>query len=275
MSFAKIPLNLIKEGKFKVRRYSSPEEMAKLRDSIRKHGDVLAPIPVRPTKDGFELLGGHRRLQAAREAGLKEVTARVFKPKSEEEAWRICWQEDVLKEPWTEMDKARAVQKMKEDGISVTDIAIITGLSKEKVENYLDLLKLPDEVQSLVEKGELPPSHARELVGLKGEEAVELASKASTEKWTRDRLREELAKLKKPEIEEISPKEAKFEGVPAPPKIEEISAKEARIEEISKPSRVEPVEYFYVDCPTCKQVFEIAHMSDGTHKFKEVRGRLE
>lgn len=49
------------------------EEMAALSESIRENG-ILSPLIVRPTEEKqYEIISGHRRLYAARKAGLTEV----------------------------------------------------------------------------------------------------------------------------------------------------------------------------------------------------------
>ena len=295
MSTFKVPIDMVKVGKFKVRTWQDPNEFAKLRDSIRKQGDVINPIPVRLLPDGtFEALAGHRRLQAAREAGLKEVSVRVFKVESEAEAWRIAYHEDALKEPWSPIAKALAFKRMREDGISLQDIAIMAGMSEDLVSKTLGLLNLPENVKMLIDDGRLTLRHGLELLRLKDkpEELTSLAKKASEELWSVQKLRAEVENvlkctLKEAKIELISPKEAQIKAEPLPLQIEEISPKEAKIEEISKPAgkpemmeakpeerkeRVVPISYTYVACGTCGKRIEIAHMSDGSHRFKEVRG---
>ena len=49
------------------------EEMSALSESIRENG-ILSPLIVRPTEENqYEIISGHRRLYAARKAGLTEV----------------------------------------------------------------------------------------------------------------------------------------------------------------------------------------------------------
>jgi len=293
MSVFKAPLHTIREGKFKVRTRLDSYELSKLRDSIRKQGDVINPIPVRPLPDGtFEALGGHRRLQAAREVGLKEISVRVFTPSSEAEAWRICYQEDALKEPWSPIATATAFQRMRKDGMSLQEIAVVAGLSFESVSNIIRLLELPEDVKKLIEDGRLTLRHGLELLKLvsKPEDLMSLAITAAEEGWSLVKLKDEVENvqkrtLKEAQIEEISPK--KGQKILLPVKVEEglISPKEAQIEEISKPERPEtfikekakaplvvPVKYAYTTCPECGQWVEITHMSDGSHKLKMVKG---
>jgi len=296
MSTFKVPIDMIKVGKFKVRTWQDPNEFAKLRDSIRKQGDVINPIPVRLLPDGtFEALAGHRRLQAAREAGLKEVSVRVFKVESEAEAWRIAYQEDALKEPWSPIAKALAFKRMREDGMKLEDIALMAGMSTELVNNTLRLLELPEDVKTLIDDGRLTLRHGLELLRLKDkpEELMALALSAAEELWTVARLKAEVddvlkRTLKEARIEEISPKEAQKTISPVKLETGVISPKEAKIEEISKPEKLElveakpemekpmervvPIRYAYTTCPECGQWVEIAHMSDGSHKLKMVKG---
>jgi ParB family chromosome partitioning protein len=295
VSVFKVPIDRIRIGKFKVRAWQDPAGLASLRDSIRKQGDVINPIPVRLLPDGtFEALGGHRRLQAAREAGLKEVSVRVFKVGSEAEAWRIAYHEDALKEPWSPIAKATAFKRMREDGISLQDIAVMAGMSEERVNRIIRLLELPEPVKSLIDSGKLSIDHGIELLRLKDKgELTSLAVKAAEELWSIQKLRAEVenvlkSTLKEAKIEPFSLKEAQKELPTSAPQIEEIPPKEAEIEEISKPKKLEvkpaaeakpemtervvPIQYTYVVCGTCGKWIEIAHMSDGSHRFKEVRG---
>ena len=61
------------------------EEMDALVESIRMNG-ILTPLTVRPLESGeYEVISGHRRLYAARKAGLETVPA-IILPMSRDEA---------------------------------------------------------------------------------------------------------------------------------------------------------------------------------------------
>ena len=63
------------------------EEMEALAESIHTEG-ILSPLIVRPLADtdGYEVISGHRRLYAAKKAGLKTVPAFVYETNREEAA---------------------------------------------------------------------------------------------------------------------------------------------------------------------------------------------
>ena len=55
-------------------------------ESVREHG-ILNPVIVRRIDDGYEMLSGHNRQNAARIVGLTEIPAIVKEGISEEEAY--------------------------------------------------------------------------------------------------------------------------------------------------------------------------------------------
>lgn len=69
-----LPISAIKVRGDNIR--SELKDIDELADSIRAVG-LLNPVTVRKGVGGLELIAGHRRLAAARKAGLKEISARV------------------------------------------------------------------------------------------------------------------------------------------------------------------------------------------------------
>lgn len=73
-------LDIIKLKAFENHPYKvkDDEEMETLVESIKEHG-ILTPIIVRPLEnDEYEIISGHRRLFASKQAGLTEVPAFVY-----------------------------------------------------------------------------------------------------------------------------------------------------------------------------------------------------
>lgn len=60
--------------------------MNEMVESIKIHG-ILSPVIVLETNDGYEMLAGHNRLNAAKIAGLSEIPAIIKTDLSEEEAY--------------------------------------------------------------------------------------------------------------------------------------------------------------------------------------------
>jgi ParB family chromosome partitioning protein len=63
------------------------------------------------------------------------------------------------------MDQARAYMRLSQEfGLTQDDVATRTGKDRSTVANYLRLLKLPGEVQTLIDQGDLSFGHAKVLM---------------------------------------------------------------------------------------------------------------
>jgi len=201
----KVPVSCIRTGKFMVRQHIDSQEMAKLVNSIRRNGDVTYPLACYPlNRSELELLGGHRRLQACKEAGIPTVSVRVFQPQTPQEKWEIALQ-DEFHEPWSPMAKARAYQRMREEGISIEEIAEAAGETYETIKKHLALNELPEKVQNLIDTGKLGISKALLLLRLKDkpEQCARLAQEAAEKGWTRTKLEIEISKTLASSAEKI------------------------------------------------------------------------
>lgn len=193
----KVPASIIQTGKFWVRRHLDEHEMSRLRDSIRRNRDVTYPLACYPLNSAkLELLGGHRRLQACKEAGVLKVSVRVFHPKTEREKWELALQ-DEMHEPWSPVAKARAYNRMRNEGISIDDITLIAGEPYETIKSHLALNELPEEVQQLIDCGKLGISFGLSLLKLKDEprQCISLAENAAENAWTRQKLENEISQI--------------------------------------------------------------------------------
>ena len=70
------------------------DEMNRLVESIEEHG-VMTPIYVRPIDGGYEVISGHRRIHAAKRAGLDTVPAiemdMTRDGPTKPTCWHPCW----------------------------------------------------------------------------------------------------------------------------------------------------------------------------------------
>lgn len=168
-----IPLDQIAVNRRQPRHDFSEEELAELAASIRALG-VVQPIVIRPLAEAavpgapirFELIAGERRLRAARLAGLSHVPALV-RPVDEVESLEIALAENVAREDLNSIEEAQAYAALVDEfGLTHERVAELVGRSRAAVTNLLRLLDLPDDVQRMVESGELSEGHARALLAL-------------------------------------------------------------------------------------------------------------
>ena len=178
--------------------------MAELADSISQHG-VLQPLLVRPIfGGGYQIVAGERRWRAARMAGLAEVPAMV-REMNDGEVMELALIENLQREDLTPLEEARGYQTLLEKyELTQEEVAKTVGKSRPAVTNAMRLLGLPQEIQDMVERGELSAGHGRALLAFADEELmVAVARKAAAEGLS---VRQ-LEKLAKKAAQESSGKE--------------------------------------------------------------------
>lgn len=144
------------------RRRFDPDELARLADSIRRHG-VLQPVVVRRAGERFELVVGERRWRAARMAGLAALPA-VVADVAERERLELALVENVQRHDLNPIELALAFRELADGGATQEEIGKRVGLDRSSVANHLRLLELPRELQLDVEEGRLGFGHAKALL---------------------------------------------------------------------------------------------------------------
>lgn len=162
-----IPVGSIRPNEYQPRRNFTKDEMEELTSSVRAHG-VLQPILVRrDAKDPnrYELIAGERRWRAAQAAQLHEIPA-VIRDLTDTEALELALIENLQREDLTPIEEARAYRRlMAEFGHTQERLSQALGKSRSALANTVRLLELPEEVQAMIERGQLTSGHGRLLVG--------------------------------------------------------------------------------------------------------------
>lgn len=158
-------------------------QLGELAASIKKHG-VIQPVVVEQAGDDYILHDGERRLRASKMAGLQEIPAVVVDAMNgagPEQRLIRAMVANVQRSDLNPIEEARAYKKMRTDlKMSVERIAIEMGVSRARVEDRLELLRLDGEIQDLIEQGGLPRDRrlADALLAIRDRRArVELAQR--------------------------------------------------------------------------------------------------
>ena len=159
-----IALDLLDENPYQTRSQMDDDTLDELCDSITAMG-VIEPIIVRPTADGrYQVIAGMRRWKASHMAD-KETVPAVVRNMSNQQAMEMTIVENLQREDLGTMDQARAYHRLSSEfGLTQDEVAERTGKERSTVANYLRLLKLPEEVQKLVDEGNLSFGHAKALM---------------------------------------------------------------------------------------------------------------
>lgn len=178
---AELPTDRIQPNPHQPRARFDPEALSSLAASLAEHG-MLQPLLVSEDEDGrYLLIAGERRWRAAREAGLPTVPAVIRERLDERGELELALVENLQRRDLTPLEEARAYENLRVAfGLSQAQIAERVGFDRSSVANALRLLKLPAEIQELIEEGRLSASHARTLLAFAdGEERMRWARRAA------------------------------------------------------------------------------------------------
>lgn len=179
-----LPIEEIRPNPYQPRKEFDKKSLEELSESIKTHG-IFTPLLVRKSVSGYDLITGERRLRAAKMAGLKTVPA-VQVEFTEEQMMEIAILENVQREDLNPIEEAAAYESLIQKlGYTQEKLAERVGKSREYCANIMRLLKLPEDVQSMVVNKQLTMSHVRPLLSLNDEEEIyEAAEKIKKNKMS-------------------------------------------------------------------------------------------
>lgn len=147
-------------------------DLTELADSIRAHGVrqnlLLVPQPGwQQHEDGmhgrYTTVIGHRRLAAARMAGLTEVPAVIDTNLSDADQVELMLLENVQRSDLSPVEEAEGYQQLLDLGVAVTMIAKRTGRARKTIDSRLRLLGLPEAQREQVHSGQVSLADAAAL----------------------------------------------------------------------------------------------------------------
>jgi ParB family chromosome partitioning protein len=144
-------------------------EIKRLADSIKAKG-IIEPLVVRPgQEDGaYQLISGHRRLIAAKEAGLSEVPVIIFNmADNPENRLVIAMLENIVRAELNPIEEAEGYSKLeKENGEKIIEIANLFGKDRSSIVNSIRLLQLPEPIKDDIRCGRMKAGHGRAILSI-------------------------------------------------------------------------------------------------------------
>ena len=184
-------------------RVKDNDEMEALVDSIREFG-ILTPLIVRPLENAqneYEVVSGHRRLHAAKRAGIHEVPVQIYVIDRDTAAVMLV-DSNLHREHLLPSEKAFAY-KLKLDALKrqgkrsdLTSLQVATKWnaaarvgeaandSADKVHRYIRLTHLIPEILQLVDEGRIALTPAVALSYLRDQEQYDLLETIESEDCT-------------------------------------------------------------------------------------------
>jgi len=160
-----IEIDLIRPGHQQPRTSFDQAKLEELAQSIRTSG-IIQPLLVRPRGGLFELVAGERRWRAAQLAGLARIPA-IIREIPDDKLLELALIENIQRQELNPIEEANAYKRLIESlNLTQEEVAQRVGRDRTFVTNYLRILKLPSEIQILLETEKLTFGHARALLGL-------------------------------------------------------------------------------------------------------------
>ncbi|MFA6161762.1 MAG: ParB/RepB/Spo0J family partition protein [Patescibacteria group bacterium] len=163
-----IKLELIDEPVSAMRTQIDPDAVRTLADSIRVDG-LINPITVRPIAGRYQVVAGHRRLLACRQAPLYDVPC-VVRDLTDEQVFNVMSAENLAREDVNPVDQAIHIARLiGEDASKIPDVAKRLHYSEQWVRDRLEILEYPDFMIPHIASGVLKLGVAQWLSQIKSE----------------------------------------------------------------------------------------------------------
>ena len=161
-----IDINLIDPNSFQPRTRFDEARLEELAQSIRSNG-IIQPLVVRRMGAGrYQLIAGERRWRAAQRADLLRVPV-VIRDVPDDKILELALIENIQRQELNAIEEALAYKRLIETlNLTQEMVAQRVGRDRTFITNYLRLLRLPEDVQRLLEEEKLSMGHARALLGV-------------------------------------------------------------------------------------------------------------
>ena len=161
-----VDIDLIEPNNVQPRTRFDEAQLEELAQSIKTNG-VVQPILVRKTNGGrYQIVAGERRWRAAQRAGLQRIPS-VIRDVPDDKMLELALIENIQRQELNAIEEAYAYKRLIETfNLTQETVAQRVGRDRTFVTNYLRLLRLPEDIQRLVEESKLSMGHARALLGI-------------------------------------------------------------------------------------------------------------
>ncbi|MEX1997304.1 MAG: ParB/RepB/Spo0J family partition protein [Candidatus Andersenbacteria bacterium] len=162
-TIVQIAVERISPSPYQPREYFDEAKLAEMAQSIKYKGRLVKPIVVRLRgKNRYELVCGERGLRATKLAGLPTVSS-IVRDLSNEEAAEEASIENLHHEDLRPPEEGKAITNLLDLGLDLAMISERTGKSMDYLQERLNVLELPDDVQQMISEDKINLSHAKVL----------------------------------------------------------------------------------------------------------------
>ena len=202
-----IDIDLIEPNPEQPRTRFAEANLEELTQSIRTNG-VIQPIVVRKFGMRYQIVAGERRWRASQRAELRRIPA-IVKEVSDEKLLELALIENIQRHELNPIEEARAYRKLIDTvGLTQEHVADQIGKDRSMIATTMRLLRLPNDVQKLIEEGGLSVGHGRALLVTDDPKVQRIAANAAVDhRWSVRETEKAMRRIKKGEMpDDNSPK---------------------------------------------------------------------
>ena len=165
-SISEIPISQVQANPFQPREEFEEEALNELAESIRVHG-IIQPITVRKLGyDSYQIISGERRTRASRIAGLTMIPA-FIRLADDQGMLEMALIENIQREELNAMEIAFSYKRLVDEcSLNQEQLGERVGKNRSTVNNYLRLVKLPDNIQAAIRDNQISMGHARAIINM-------------------------------------------------------------------------------------------------------------
>jgi len=169
--FIEIDIDLIEPNHLQPRTRFDEAQLEELTHSIKLNG-VMQPILARRIAGArYQIVAGERRWRAAQRAGIQRIPA-IVREIPDEKMLELALIENIQRQELNAIEEAYAYKRLIETlGLTQEAVAQRVGRDRTFITNYLRLLRLPEDIQRMVEDNIISMGHARALLGMDDSES--------------------------------------------------------------------------------------------------------
>ena len=181
LPMSEVDIDLIEPNPEQPRTRFAELALDELARSISANG-IVQPIVVRKFGGRFQIVAGERRWRAAQRAGLRKVPV-TYKDVADDKLLELALIENIQRQELNPIEEAQAYRKLI-DTIGLTQEQLSDRIGRERtlIATPLRLLKLPDDIQNLIEEGKLSAGHGRALLLTEDRDVQRRAARSIIEK---------------------------------------------------------------------------------------------
>lgn len=176
-----IPVEQISPNPDQPRRKFSQSALEELAASIREKG-IIQPLILRPDPSDlsrFQIVAGERRWRASQIAQVHNLPV-IVRELDDTEVLEVAIIENIQRADLNAVEEAQGYRQLMEKfGHTQEQLATAMGKSRSHLANTMRLLQLPDEIQTMLQDGQLSAGHARALIT--ADDPLALARRAAKE----------------------------------------------------------------------------------------------